>query len=74
MLGLLAWFYLQAQITLYVVELDVVRTRKLWPRSFSPPPITAADLRSYQMYAQASQRRPEVEIQVRERPPEASAQ
>ena len=73
-LGLLAWFYLQAQITLYVVELDVVRTRKLWPRSFSPPPITAADLRSYQMYAQASQRRPEVEIQVRERPPEASAQ
>ena len=73
-LGLLAWFYLQAQITLYVVELDVVRTRKLWPRSFSPPPITAADLRSYQMYAESSQRRPEVEIQVRERPPEASAQ
>ena len=24
-LGLLAWFYLQAQITLYVVELNVVR-------------------------------------------------
>lgn len=72
-LGLLAWFYLQAQITLYVVELDVVRTRKLWPRSFSPPPITGADLRSYQMYASASQRRPEVDIQVRERPPEAPA-
>jgi membrane protein len=72
-LGLLAWFYLQAQITLYVVELDVVRTRKLWPRSFSPPPITDADLRSYQMYAAASQRRPEVEIQVVQRPPEASA-
>ena len=28
-LGLLAWLYLQAQITLYMVELDVVRVRRL---------------------------------------------
>lgn len=71
-LGLLAWFYLQAQITLYVVELNVVRVRRLWPRSIAPPPLSDADMRSYQMYAEASQRRPEVDIQVRERPPEAS--
>ena len=32
-LGLLAWFALQAQLTLYAVEADVVRARKLWPRS-----------------------------------------
>ena len=32
-LGLLAWLYLQAQLTLYAVEADVVRTRRLWPRS-----------------------------------------
>jgi YihY family inner membrane protein len=32
-LGLLAWFHLQAQLTLYAVEADVVRARKLWPRS-----------------------------------------
>jgi len=67
-LGLLAWFYLQAQITLYVVELNVVRLRKLWPRSIAPPPLSDADMRSYQMYAESSQRRPEVEIEVRRRP------
>ena len=32
-LGLLSWFYLQAQLTLYAVEADVVRSRRLWPRS-----------------------------------------
>lgn len=41
-LGLLAWFHLQAQLTLYAVEADVVRARKLWPRSlFSAPPDSA---------------------------------
>src|SRR5215472_5608255 len=34
-LALLAWFYLQAQITLNVVELDAVRARRLWPRSLT---------------------------------------
>jgi YihY family inner membrane protein len=37
-LGLLAWFYLQAQLTLYAVEADIVRTRGLWPRSLRPSP------------------------------------
>ncbi|HEU5419676.1 MAG TPA: YihY/virulence factor BrkB family protein, partial [Streptosporangiaceae bacterium] len=56
-LGLLAWFYLQAQITLYVAELNVVRVHRLWPRSLDPPPLTDADLRAYQLYARAEQRR-----------------
>ncbi len=64
-LGLLAWLYLQAQITLYVVELNVVRVHRLWPRSIAPPPLTDADMTAYEMYAQASQRRPEIEVQVR---------
>jgi membrane protein len=64
-LGLLTWFYVQAQITLYCAELNVVRVRKLWPRSLNPPPFTEADLRCYQLYADASQRRPEVRIEVR---------
>lgn len=68
-LGLLAWFYLQAQITLYVVELDVVRARKLWPRSLAPPPLTHADLRAYQAYAQQTQLRPELDISVTEAVP-----
>jgi membrane protein len=32
-LGLLAWLYLQAEVTLYAAEADVVRTKRLWPRS-----------------------------------------
>jgi YihY family inner membrane protein len=37
-LGLLAWLYLQAQITLYAVEANVVRARRLWPRSLTVSP------------------------------------
>ncbi len=65
-IGLLAWFYLQAQITLYVAELNVVRVRHLWPRSLNPPPLTDADMRCYQLYAEAAQRRPEVDIEVQQ--------
>jgi membrane protein len=32
-LGLLAWLYLQAEVTLYAAEIDVVLTKGLWPRS-----------------------------------------
>jgi membrane protein len=70
-LGLLAWFYLQAQLTLYMVELNVVRTRRLWPRSVVPPPLTKADLEAYQLYAEAGQRRSDVEIEVKARPADA---
>jgi membrane protein len=64
-LGLLAWFYLQAQITLYAVEVSVVHARRLWPRSMFPPPLTEHDLRAFQMYAEVQQRRPEQEIESR---------
>jgi membrane protein len=33
-LGLLAWLYLGAQVTVYAAEVNVVRARGLWPRSF----------------------------------------
>lgn len=32
-LGLLAWLFLQAEVTLYAAEIDVVMARRLWPRS-----------------------------------------
>jgi membrane protein len=64
-LGLLAWFYLEAQIALFVVELDVVRALRLWPRAIAPPPISNADLRAYQLYAESTKRRPELDIKVR---------
>jgi membrane protein len=61
-LGLLAWFYLQAQLTLYAAEFNVVRARRIWPRSMFPPPLTDADVRAYQMYAAAQQRRTELAV------------
>jgi len=64
-LGLLAWLYLQAQITLYVTELDVVRVRKLWPRALVPPPLTEADLQAYQLYAESGLLKPDLEVEVR---------
>jgi membrane protein len=66
-LGLLAWLYLQANLTLYLVELTVVRVKQLWPRMVSPPPVGYADLRTYDLGVQASLRRPELEIVVRRR-------
>jgi membrane protein len=64
-LGLLAWLYLQAQATLFAVEIAVVRTRRLWPRSLVPPPLTPEDRRAYELYVTAEQRRPEETIAVR---------
>lgn len=66
-LGLLAWLYLQAQISLYLIELNVVRVKQLWPRTIAPPPVGYADLRTYALGAQASLRQPELEIIVRRR-------
>jgi membrane protein len=35
-LGLLAWLFLQAEVTLYAAEVDVVLARRLWPVSILP--------------------------------------
>lgn len=32
-LGLIFWLYLQARLTLYAVTVDVVRAKRMWPRS-----------------------------------------
>ncbi|HEY2550695.1 MAG TPA: YihY/virulence factor BrkB family protein [Streptosporangiaceae bacterium] len=64
-LGLIAWLYLQAQITLYAVELNVVKVRQLWPRSLFPPPLTSKDMTAYRMYAHSGQRRPELKIELK---------
>lgn len=63
-LGLIAWLYLQAQLTLYAVEADVVRRRGLWPRSLFMPPLTDVDEEAYRSYAKAEQRRPETTIEM----------
>ncbi|MEZ0109617.1 membrane protein [Catenulispora sp. EB89] len=57
-LGLIAWLYLQARVTLYAVEVDVVRARKLWPRSLFPPPTTAGDRKAWDSAMAAQDRAP----------------
>ncbi|HEY6798426.1 MAG TPA: hypothetical protein VI248_27420, partial [Kineosporiaceae bacterium] len=63
-LGLLAWFALQATVTVYVLELDVVRARHLWPRGLAQPPLTSADETYLRSAAQAETRRPEQRVDV----------
>jgi membrane protein len=65
-LGLLAWLYIQAQVTMIAIEIDVVRVRGLWPRSLDPPPLTEQDVTAYQLYAEAEQRRRGFKIEVDE--------
>jgi len=51
-LGLIAWLYLQAQLTLYAVEINVVRAYRLWPRSLTPPPYTEQDRHAFRLYVE----------------------
>lgn len=63
-LGLLAWVYLGARITIYAAELNTVLAHRLWPRSLDPPPFTAADKRVVALRAQQNRRRPEEHVEV----------
>src|SRR5690242_15156465 len=71
-LGLLAWIYLGVQVTVYSAEINVVLSRRLWPRSIVQPPLTEADRASMALQALQNQRRPEqhVEVTFDDRPPE----
>ena len=64
-IGLLAWMYLGAQVTLLAAEVNVVRKRRLWPRGIVQPPLTEADERALRNYAEQEERRPEEEVRVR---------
>jgi YihY family inner membrane protein len=74
-LGLLAWIYLAVQVTVYCAEINVVLSRRLWPRSIVQPPLTEADRASMALQALQNQRRPEqhVEVTFDDRPPETDA-
>jgi YihY family inner membrane protein len=59
-IGLLAWIYLGAQVTLFAAEVNVVMKRRLWPRAIVQPPLTEADERAFKSYAEQEERRPEL--------------
>lgn len=64
-LGLLSWLALGAQVTLYCAEMNVVRSRRLWPRSLLQPPLTEPDKRTLAAIAEQEERRPEQDVEVR---------
>ena len=63
-LGLLFFLYLAAQIIVYAAEVNVVRARRLVPRSLQPPPLTAADETVLADIAGSEARRPEETVDV----------
>ena len=63
-LGLLAWIYLAVLVTVYSAEINVVLSRRLWPRSIVQPPLTEADRASMALQALQNQRRPEQHVEV----------
>jgi len=51
-LAILSWLYLLAQVFTYAVEVNVVHTYRLWPRSLSGRYPTVADEKTRQLYTE----------------------
>jgi uncharacterized BrkB/YihY/UPF0761 family membrane protein len=63
-IGLLSWLYLASTVTLFAAELNVVLTRRLWPRSLAPPPLGGADERALESLAKQEERLPSQRVEV----------
>ena len=63
-LGLLAWLYIGAQLTLLAAEVNVVRYYRLWPRSFFSDPLLDADRRALTSSAVIEERIEEEHVEV----------
>ena len=63
-LGLLAWLYLGGQVLLLAAEVNVVRARRLWPRSFFSAPLLDADKRALTSSAETEERVEEENVEV----------
>lgn len=63
-LGLLAFIFVAAELSMYAAEYNVVRERRLYPRSIVQPPLTDADTRVYTDIAKIGERRPEQRVEV----------
>jgi membrane protein len=71
-IGLLSWIYLAATVTLLSAEVNVVRARRLWPRSFSlvtEQPLTAGDREALRQRAGVEERRSDEDVSVAFDPP-----
>jgi YihY family inner membrane protein len=63
-IALLVWLHLGAQLTLYSAELNVVISRRLWPRSLFGPPSEPADKRTLTALAKVEERHEEEQVDV----------
>ncbi len=77
-LGLIAWIYLLALVTVLATEINVVAQRHLWPRALLTPftddvQLTAADERAYTAYAETERHKGFERIDVDFAPPDAAA-
>jgi membrane protein len=70
-LGLAIWLYLGGQITLVAAEVNVVRARRLWPRSFFGDSLLDADRRALTASAEAQERVQHENVEVTFDPPES---
>jgi membrane protein len=68
-IGVLVWLHLGAQITVYAAEINVVRARRLYPRSLFGPPDTPADKDTLRALAEVEERSDEEQIEVEFEPP-----
>lgn len=64
-LGLLAWLYVGAQLVIFSAEINVVRARRLWPRSFFSEPLLDADKRALTSSAEVEERVQQENVEVR---------
>lgn len=74
-LGLIAWIYLEAVVVVLSAELNVVVTRRMWPRALLTPftdavNLTAADRSAYALVAKAQRHKGFEQIDVNFREPE----
>jgi YihY family inner membrane protein len=66
-IGLLSWIYLASTVTLLAAEVNVVLTRRLWPRSFGllgEQPLTPADEAALRQRAGVEERRSDEDVEV----------
>jgi membrane protein len=65
---LLIWLRLGAQVFLYCAEINVVVSRRLWPRSFFGPPEVPADKRTLRALAKVEERSEKQQVDVEFKP------
>jgi YihY family inner membrane protein len=63
-IALLVWLHLGAQVLLYSAEINVVITRRLWPRGLFGPPESPADKRTLRALAKVEERSDQQHIDV----------